>query len=178
MKIKSFGMIMLILVLLMSLGYGCSKKVVKGEAAAPKAEEPKVVAPEPKQEIPVQQETPKAEAPKAAPAVIAVLKDIGFDFDKYNIRPGDAETLKQNLDWFNANQGKNVKVEGHCDERGSVEYNLVLGQKRADSTKNYLINLGVDGKFLATVSYGKEKPVDPGHNEEAWAKNRRAHFLP
>jgi peptidoglycan-associated lipoprotein len=71
-----------------------------------------------------------------------------------------------------------VRIEGNCDERGTVEYNLVLGQKRADSTKGYLINLGVDGKLLGTISYGKEKPVDPGHNEAAWAKNRRAHFLP
>ena len=70
-----------------------------------------------------------------------------------------------------------MRVEGHCDERGTVEYNLALGQKRADAAKAYLVNLGVDGKFIETVSYGKERPVDPGHNEAAWAKNRRAHFL-
>jgi peptidoglycan-associated lipoprotein len=106
-----------------------------------------------------------------------VLKDINFDFDKYNIRPRDAEILKENLNWFKANPGKRVRIEGHCDERGTSEYNLVLGQKRADATKNYLVNLGVDEKLLETVSYGKERPLDPGHNEEAWAKNRRAHFL-
>ncbi len=69
-----------------------------------------------------------------------------------------------------------MRIEGNCDERGTVEYNLALGQKRADAAKAYLVNLGVDGKRLETVSYGKEKPVDPGHNEEAWAKNRRDHF--
>ncbi len=82
------------------------------------------------------------------------------------------------MNWFRdtANRGKKVRIEGHCDERGTVEYNLVLGQKRADSTRNFLVGLGADGRLLETISYGKEKPVDPGHNEEAWAKNRRAHF--
>jgi peptidoglycan-associated lipoprotein len=107
-----------------------------------------------------------------------MLKDINFDFDKYNIRPGDAETLKNNLEWFKANQGKRVRIEGNCDERGTVEYNLVLGQKRADSAKNYLANLGVDGKVLDTISYGKERPVCTEKNEDCWAKNRRAHFAP
>jgi peptidoglycan-associated lipoprotein len=142
-------------------------------------EKPK--APEAKQVVPkaeeVKKEEVKKEVPGVTPVVKAELKDIFFDFDKYNIRPGDAEILKNNLEWFKQNPGKKVRIEGHCDERGTVEYNLVLGQKRADSAKNYLINLGVDGKLLETVSYGKERPFDPGHNEEAWAKNRRAHFL-
>jgi peptidoglycan-associated lipoprotein len=73
---------------------------------------------------------------------------------------------------------KRVKIEGYCDERGTVEYNLVLGQKRADSTKSYLVSLSVDPKTLTTVSYGKERPLDPGHNEAAWARNRRAHLVP
>ncbi len=71
-----------------------------------------------------------------------------------------------------------VRIEGNCDERGTVEYNLALGQKRADAAKAYLVNLGADPKKLETVSYGKEKPVDPGHNEAAWAKNRRDNFTP
>ena len=103
---------------------------------------------------------------------------INFDFDKYNVRPGDAEILKKNLDWFKANPGTKVRVEGNCDERGTVEYNLALGQKRADSAKNYLAGLGVDAKSLETISYGKERPLDPGHNEAAWAKNRNAQFVP
>jgi peptidoglycan-associated lipoprotein len=107
-----------------------------------------------------------------------MLKDINFDFDKYNIRPMDAEILKGDLGWFKANQGKRVRIEGNCDERGTVEYNLVLGQKRADSTKNYLVNLGVDGKAMDTISYGKERPVCNEKNEACWAKNRRAHFAP
>jgi peptidoglycan-associated lipoprotein len=107
-----------------------------------------------------------------------MLKEINFDFDKYNIRPMDAEILKGNLGWFKANAGKRVKIEGNCDERGTVEYNLVLGQKRADSAKNYLVNLGVDAKAMDTISYGKERPICTEKTEDCWAKNRRAHFAP
>ena len=69
-----------------------------------------------------------------------------------------------------------VKIEGHCDERGTIEYNLSLGEKRAKAAKDFLIDLGIDAGRISTISYGKERPVDPGHNEAAWAKNRRAAF--
>ncbi|MCX7965251.1 MAG: peptidoglycan-associated lipoprotein Pal [Syntrophorhabdaceae bacterium] len=183
MKSKFFGLILMVLIVGIFLSYGCSQQVVKADVEKPKAPEVQVVVPkteEVKKEEPppqvVEKEVPKA-VPVAKPTPPPKLNDIFFDFDKYNIRPNDAETLKQNLDWFIANKGVRVRIEGHCDERGTVEYNLVLGQKRADATKNYLVNLGVDEKLLETVSYGKERPFDPGHNEEAWAKNRRAHFL-
>lgn len=179
MKSRFFGLMLLILLAGVFLGYGCSQQVVKADVEKPKAPEVQVVVPkaeEAKKEEP--QVVVEKEVPKAVPVTKAPqLNDIFFDFDKYSIRPGDAEILKQNLDWFMANKGKRVRIEGHCDERGTVEYNLVLGQKRADATKNYLVNLGVDEKLLETVSYGKERPFDQGHNEEAWAKNRRAHFL-
>jgi len=170
MKIRSFGLIVLALVVGMFLtGCGCFMQAQKGEQAPPPAPPAKTVAPEQKTEAPVQ----------AAPAAQSVvMKDINFDFDRYNIRSGDAAILKEDAAWFKANPGKKAKIEGHCDERGTVEYNLVLGQKRADATKNYLVGLGIDAKVLETVSYGKERPVDPGHNEEAWAKNRRAHIVP
>ena len=71
-----------------------------------------------------------------------------------------------------------MRIEGNCDERGTVEYNLVLGQKRADSAMNFLMTLGIGKGSLETISYGKERPVDPGHNEQAWEKNRRSHFVP
>lgn len=148
-------------------GCGCFYQQMKGETPPPAAPPAVVTPPEAKTEVPV------------APAAVS-LKDINFDFDKYNIREGDAGILRENANWFRdaANSGKKVRIEGHCDERGTVEYNLVLGQKRADSAKNFLVSQGVNGKLLETISYGKEKPVDPGHNEEAWAKNRRAHFQP
>jgi peptidoglycan-associated lipoprotein len=170
MKTKSFGLILFVILASLSLGgCGCFMQQMKGEAPPPPAPQAQVVAPEVKPVIPVA-------APPAAPVIL--MKDVNFDFDKYNIRPGDAEILKQNAEWFKANDGKKARIEGYCDERGTIEYNLVLGQKRADSAKSYLTNLGVDTKLLETVSYGKEKPLDPGHNEAAWAKNRRAQFLP
>jgi peptidoglycan-associated lipoprotein len=175
MKGKLFGLFILVIALGFFLtGCGCFQQAMKGEAPPPKAPEAKVVAPEAKKAIPVA----AAPAAPAAPAPAVALNDIFFDFDKYNIRPGDAEILKRDADWFKANAGKKVKVQGHCDERGTTEYNLVLGQKRADATKNYLTGIGVDGKVLETLSYGEERPFDPGHNEAAWAKNRRAHFAP
>jgi peptidoglycan-associated lipoprotein len=170
MKTKSFGLIVLTLVIGMFLtGCGCFMQAQKGEQPPPPPPEAKAVTPEAKVEAPV---TP------AQPASVVMMKDINFDFDKYNIRPGDAAILKDDAGWFKANPGKKAKIEGHCDERGTVEYNLVLGQKRADSAKSYLVGLGIDGNLLETVSYGKERPVDPGHNEAAWAKNRRAHIVP
>ena len=99
----------------------------------------------------------------------------GIRFSKYNIRERDAAILKEDAACLNADPSRKARIEGHCDERGTVEYNLVLGQKRADSTKNFLVNLGVKNA-LETVSYGKEQPLDGGHNEAAWAKNRRAQF--
>jgi peptidoglycan-associated lipoprotein len=164
MKIKSLSLILLVALIGISLGgCGCFWQQMKGETPPPAAEPVKVAPPEQKVEVPM-----------AAP-----MNDIYFDFDKYAIRDADAAILKENMKWLGApeNKGKKVRIEGHCDERGTVEYNLVLGQKRADSAKNFLVNLGADSRLLETVSYGKEKPVDPGHNEAAWAKNRRDHFL-
>ena len=106
-----------------------------------------------------------------------LLKEIHFDFDKYDIRPGDAEILKENAALLMKNSSVKIQIEGHCDERGSVEYNLALGERRANSAKKYLSSLGITGNRISTISYGKEKPLDPGHNEEAWAKNRRDHFI-
>jgi len=106
-----------------------------------------------------------------------VVKDIYFDFDKSNIRPDAREVLKTNADWFLKNSNVAITVEGHCDERGTAEYNMALGQRRAQEAKKYLVNLGVDGSAIKTISYGKERPIDDGHDEEAWAKNRRDHFV-
>ena len=106
-----------------------------------------------------------------------LLKDIHFDFDKYDIRPGDTEILKGNEALLRKYPNVKIQIEGHCDERGTVEYNLALGERRANSTKKYLISLGVSPDRISTISYGKERPLDPAHNEEAWTKNRRAHTI-
>ncbi|MBM4349384.1 MAG: peptidoglycan-associated lipoprotein Pal [Deltaproteobacteria bacterium] len=106
-----------------------------------------------------------------------LLKPIFFDFDKYDIRPADAEILKGNSALLKKFPNVKIQIEGHCDERGTNEYNLALGERRANSTKKYLTSLGIAADRVSTISYGEEKPFDPAHNEEAWAKNRRAHFL-
>ena len=106
-----------------------------------------------------------------------LLKDIHFDFDNYDIRPGDAGILSENATLLKKNPKVKIQIEGHCDERGTVEYNLALGERRANSTKDHLVSLGISSDRISTISYGKEKPLDPGYNEEAWAKNRRAHVI-
>ena len=119
------------------------------------------------------------EAPPApTPEVIEekVLDIIYFDFDKYNLKPPAIEKLDKIADWISNNPGAKISIEGHCDERGTSEYNLALGERRANSAMKYLVNLGVTADSLSTVSYGEERPADPGHNEDAWAKNRRAEF--
>ena len=176
MKIRCLGLLLATAFLAFSLaGCGCFIQAQKGEAPPPKPpEEQKIVAPEEKKEVPVPPPPPPPPPAVAAP----VLNNIYFDFDRYNIRPGDAEILKKNLDWFKANSTTKVRIEGNCDERGTVEYNLALGQKRADAAKNYLTGLGVDGSKLDTISYGKERPVCTEHTEGCWAQNRRDAFVP
>jgi len=106
----------------------------------------------------------------------AVLKDIHFDFDKFSLKPEDREILKGHADWLLGHRDYMVTIEGHCDERGTTEYNLALGERRAGEAKRFLVDLGVAEARISTISYGKERPLDTGHDEEAWAKNRRAHF--
>ncbi len=119
----------------------------------------------------------KKSAATVAPAKeLYELADIHFDFDKFNIRDGERETLKKHAEWLNKNKDVMVVIEGHCDERGTQEYNLALGERRASAAAKYLIDLGVDEKRIKTLSYGLERPLDKGHNEAAWARNRRAHF--
>jgi len=105
------------------------------------------------------------------------LQDIHFDFDKYNIRPDARLILKRNYEVLQGAPGAEVFVEGHCDERGTVEYNLALGQRRANAARDYLMSLGMGAGEVSTVSYGEERPLDPRQTEDAWAKNRRCHFV-
>ena len=105
------------------------------------------------------------------------LDDIHFSFDQYDLSSEARNVLKQHADWLLKHDAFAVVIEGHCDERGTTEYNLALGQRRASEAMKFLIDLGVDGKRIKTISYGKEMPLDPGHNEDAWAKNRRDHFV-
>ena len=126
-----------------------------------------------------QQPAVVAPPPPPPPAVILPsLGDVFYDFDKSELRTDAIEQLKTNANWIKATAGKKVVIEGHCDDRGTTEYNLALGERRANSAKDYIVNLGVDPARMKTVSFGEEKPFASGHNEEAWAQNRRAHFVP
>lgn len=109
--------------------------------------------------------------------IVGIFEDIHFDYDKSNIREADYPALNKIGDWLKDNRDVSLMIEGHCDERGSNEYNMALGEARALSTRRYLAGLGIDSARLYTVSYGEEKPLDPAHNESSWSKNRRAHFL-
>jgi peptidoglycan-associated lipoprotein len=105
------------------------------------------------------------------------LKDVYFDFDSYDLRADARDTLKANGEWLRSNPSAQVQIEGHCDERGTTEYNLALGSKRAQSVKDYLVTLGATADRLSTISYGEELPVCTEHNEACWQKNRRARLV-
>lgn len=178
-------------VLLLAFAVGCAKKeLVKSTDAAPGAE---VSAPPPAETQPGMQEqivsetlkpgetqTAMAEAEAGVAATMekpSEFPDIYFDFDESFIREDAKPALRQVADYFKTNPSAAILIEGHCDERGTAEYNIALGERRAESTKSYLVSLGVRAGALSTVSFGEEKPFDPGHDEAAWAKNRRAHFV-
>jgi peptidoglycan-associated lipoprotein len=105
------------------------------------------------------------------------LKDVFFDYDKSNIRDDQKAALNDNVGWLKANTRAKVLLEGHCDERGTAEYNLGLGERRSKAVKDYLIAAGVAADRISTISYGKERPFVLGHDESAWKWNRRGHFV-
>lgn len=164
------ALLLVIPVLLFTVG--CQKKAVtqaKAPAPAPAAAPAPAPAPTPG----------KAPAPAAPPAASAMImqEDIYYDFDKSTLRPAAQDDLMKKAAWLRANPNAAVTIEGHCDERGTNEYNLALGDRRADSAKSFLVDLGIAAPRLTTVSYGEERPVCSQHNEECWSKNRRAHFV-
>lgn len=180
------GMMTLLAMLSMAtlMAAGCAnKEVVKAEepVAPVQAEAPKVEVQPEAPKAPVEAPKVEAEAPKveAQPAAVETAFETAyFDFDKSELRQDARDTLSKNADiMLKTKTDVNVKIEGHCDERGSLEYNLALGERRAKSALQYLLTLGVPAKRLSTVSYGEEKPAVQGSNEEAWAKNRRAEFV-
>ena len=120
-----------------------------------------------------------AEKAKRDAAILKELQipDVNFDFDKYNLKPEAQAILKAGAPAYLKYREYKLVVEGHADERGTVEYNLALGDKRAAEAAKYLVDLGIEKERIKTISYGKEMPLDKGHDEAAWAKNRRAHFV-
>ena len=114
-------------------------------------------------------------AEEAQPAIL--LQDVFFEYDSFDLDDVDREALNQNARLLREHPGVRLLIEGHCDERGTVQYNLALGEKRAREVRSYLVDLGIDGSRIDVVSYGKERPFVLGHDEEAWSQNRRAHFV-
>lgn len=148
---------------------GCSKKAVQAPpepAAAPP--QPVVTPPAP---------TPPAPPPPPPALTSENFTPALFAFDEWTLSSAARQTLDANAKLLRDNANVTLTIEGHCDERGTVEYNLALGQRRAEAARDYLIAAGIAGDRLHTVSYGKERPFDSGHGEPAWAKNRRAHFV-
>jgi peptidoglycan-associated lipoprotein len=144
---------------------------------APAPEPPKVVetpvVPPPPAPAPAPVAPP---APPPAPAPVP-LKDVFFDFDKAVVREDQKAALNDNVGWLKANPGAKVLLEGHCDERGTAEYNLALGERRAKAVKDYLVGAGIPADRVSTISYGEERPFVLGHDESAWKWNRRGHFV-
>lgn len=105
------------------------------------------------------------------------IQDAFFEYNDSSLSAGAQTALTSSASWLKKNSQYNLLIEGHCDERGTEQYNLALGDRRANQAKEYLVTLGVDGARIRTVSYGEERPFDPGHDESAWAKNRRDHLV-
>lgn len=122
-------------------------------------------------------EAPPTETTTAAPVISDELATVYFDFDSYRISSSGREAVQANAEWLKSNPSATVQIEGHCDERGTTEYNLALGDRRANAVRDALTRAGVARNRLSTISYGEERPSDPGHDEAAWAKNRRAQFV-
>lgn len=182
-----------------ALAIGCAKKPVAPpppvEQTAPvpaaKVEPPKPAppAPAPKVEtynapevVPKVEPAPAAPAPKPTPPPPppkpeVKLGDVFFAFDKYDLTAESRATLSKNADALKADGSVRILIEGHCDERGTNEYNLGLGERRAKAAKDYLVSLGVDAGRIDTISYGEERPFAQGHDETAWSQNRRGHFV-
>ena len=105
------------------------------------------------------------------------IKTVFFDFNSANLRSDTRRTLAENAGFLKANSSVEIQVEGHCDERGGVQYNLALGEKRARAVKRYLVNMGISSSRISTISFGKERPLAFGHDEDAWSQNRRGNFV-
>jgi len=146
----------------------CQKKVVNA-TPEPVVEKQPEEKPAPKEEVVV--------PPPKGPDMMVMQEDIYFEFDKSTLTPAAQDNLLRKAEWLRANPDATITIEGNCDERGTNEYNLALGDRRAESAKSFLVDLGIDPARITTISYGEERPVDPRHNEEAWAKNRRDHFV-
>jgi len=181
MKKQVFMHWLLVVLLCSGLTVGCAKK----PAPAPMNETPAETTMMPQEQVSGVAESGMQESAVGEKGMeqtmnqaeaLSGLNRIHFDFDQFTLSSTARDILAANAAVINAAPGLKLRIEGHCDERGSDEYNLALGEKRAQAARDYLISLGVSADRLSTISYGEEMPLDPASNEEAWAKNRRAEF--
>ncbi len=167
--------VLIVAVFLMVMLAACSTTPKEQPAEAPAMDTPSKVStytPPPKA-APKQMPAAKSSQPQMA----VELGDVFFAFDRSDLSSDSRATLADNADVLRSNPDVTVSIQGHCDERGTVEYNLGLGERRASSVRNYLMSLGISGSRIQTISYGEERPFQWGHNEGAWSQNRRAHFV-
>jgi len=199
--------LLLVLIPILCIGLifnACSKKTAMVQPERPEAVKPALAQPskpavQPSKPV-VQPPTQSVKQEKPAPAKAVIpdktdleqnlsvkttledkvlqMETIHFDYDSYELRPDAIKILEESGCLLKKYPKATVTIEGHCDERGTVEYNIALGERRAWAVKSYLVDYGINPENLITISYGKEKPIDPGHDEDAWEKNRRAAIVP
>lgn len=193
---RSFSSLAVLVILLASFGLmGCPKKAPSVEGSAglskeksdstapgnqPGGSEAKPLPPHPKEEKlpPMAKEEANSDGTsgQSGGETPSDLQDVFFDFDQWVIRPESRKLLEADAQWLAANPKAKIQIEGHADERGTEEYNLALGERRAKSVMNFLVNLGVNPARLSSISYGEEKPFCNDKSDDCYAKNRRAHF--
>jgi len=172
-KNKLMIVLVIPLAVMIAVMVGCAgKKQPSAEKPAPSTERKQEPAPTPK----VQEPPKRVEEKQTVPSDIR-FDTVYFDFDKSNIRSDQRSTMNRNAQLLDQYKTIRIQIEGHCDERGTNEYNLALGERRAESVKQYLVDYGISSSRITTISYGEERPVDSRHNESAWAKNRRSEFV-
>jgi len=164
----------LLLALVAGLAASCSKKAAEAPPTPPPAPPQAETPPTP----PTPPPTPPTPPPPPEPEKVALsFEPVYFDFDSFNLRDDAKTALDHDAHMLRDNSNAHVTIEGHCDERGTVEYNQALGEKRAQAARDYLVNAGIDGSRIQIISYGKERPFADGHDESAWQQNRRAQFV-
>jgi len=174
------AMLMVVILPFMLFTVSCAKKAVETApetTPAPTTSAPDAADEEARRARMLEEERLRAEAAAEAAREAFVNENIPFEFDSSAIVPQAQQILNAKAAYMRANPDLAVTIEGHCDERGTDAYNMALGERRAESAKTFLMNLGISAGRIDTISYGEEKPLDPAQNEAAWAKNRRAQFV-
>ena len=172
----------IIIIFLIFLFAGCTKQYIAQPVQQPvKTDETKVTktgeAEVVREKILPEEKLKTVALPTAKEEARIEFKDVLFDYDRYNIRQDARAALNSTAEWLKKNKNINVVIEGHSDERGTNEYNLALGERRAKSVRDYLVSLGVASAQMTFITYGEEKPLCTEHNESCWQKNRMAHFV-